>query len=617
MRRVVCLLVLVFSVTCARSQDCTDTSSYFGRSTTGGAVVTCYKEWQVSSGTSDIDIALTLGPGFNTLALLRQGTAGDRAVGTLTVLAEGPSNSYLVVSVGTTTFPTYRLSRIDNVIAYAPSTDWQPIIVKFLNIGQIGTTANDFVYSSGFADGQILHDPEPSYGYTGNVHAHMLADGAPGGRVGESGKFEGVLSIQGSLFGDILSLGTMDFLTVGGDIGSATIRPTISVQNLVRIEAQNMNADVVTLNSSGDDALHDLTLSGDLKGSITCTTIQKKFTFAVSQGIWSIGGHCDADITVRGRVYAENTGAPATIIIGGDLKAGRTLSIGTTLSGGASGVGGIRILGNQGLKGQIDVNDTATSGAWEADIVVDDVNGTPVVLDPQAAAGAYYATTSAALGGGAVGLAPVHLHNADCDPPNTPTTPPIFRNSQFCHIHDVVPDCGGSANYADQSAVLTFYGKVARESSTVMPITCFADGNTTTDYAQFMVAEIISDGTTRRLRVYGDPAQQVQFIPGRYRIKPKLTGTARLLNAGLHASSPVPVADFEYVFDIHADCNRNGVNDATDITNGWTDTVEPYGVPDCCHGYPVCDSDYNQDGVADQDDVAYLTNVIAGGANPT
>jgi hypothetical protein len=32
---------------------------------------------------------------------------------------------------------------------------------------------------------------------------------------------------------------------------------------------------------------------------------------------------------------------------------------------------------------------------------------------------------------------------------------------------------------------------------------------------------------------------------------------------------------------------------------------------------PACDPDYNQDGNADQDDVAYLVNVIAGGANPT
>lgn len=30
-----------------------------------------------------------------------------------------------------------------------------------------------------------------------------------------------------------------------------------------------------------------------------------------------------------------------------------------------------------------------------------------------------------------------------------------------------------------------------------------------------------------------------------------------------------------------------------------------------------CDPDYNRDGVADQDDVAFLVNVIAGGDNPT
>ncbi|MBI1189935.1 MAG: hypothetical protein GC200_04545 [Tepidisphaera sp.] len=36
-----------------------------------------------------------------------------------------------------------------------------------------------------------------------------------------------------------------------------------------------------------------------------------------------------------------------------------------------------------------------------------------------------------------------------------------------------------------------------------------------------------------------------------------------------------------------------------------------------CGGGPACDPDVNQDGVADQGDVDYLINVIAGGANPT
>jgi hypothetical protein len=34
-------------------------------------------------------------------------------------------------------------------------------------------------------------------------------------------------------------------------------------------------------------------------------------------------------------------------------------------------------------------------------------------------------------------------------------------------------------------------------------------------------------------------------------------------------------------------------------------------------GHPCCDPDFTQDGNADQDDVAYLISVIAGGPNPT
>ncbi|MBI1189213.1 MAG: hypothetical protein GC200_00815 [Tepidisphaera sp.] len=40
-------------------------------------------------------------------------------------------------------------------------------------------------------------------------------------------------------------------------------------------------------------------------------------------------------------------------------------------------------------------------------------------------------------------------------------------------------------------------------------------------------------------------------------------------------------------------------------------------VDPACTGSPTCNPDMNQDGVADQGDVDYLINVIAGGANPT
>jgi glucose/arabinose dehydrogenase len=61
------------------------------------------------------------------------------------------------------------------------------------------------------------------------------------------------------------------------------------------------------------------------------------------------------------------------------------------------------------------------------------------------------------------------------------------------------------------------------------------------------------------------------------------------------------------------DCNNNGVPDSCDIANGTSTDANGNGVPDECE----CDTDFNQDGNADQDDVAYLINVISGGGNPT
>jgi glucose/arabinose dehydrogenase len=62
-----------------------------------------------------------------------------------------------------------------------------------------------------------------------------------------------------------------------------------------------------------------------------------------------------------------------------------------------------------------------------------------------------------------------------------------------------------------------------------------------------------------------------------------------------------------------ADCNANGVPDFCDLTNGTSQDANGNGIPDECE----CDPDLNQDGNVDQDDIAYLINVVGGGPNPT
>lgn len=212
------------------------------------------------------------------------------------------------------------------------------------------------------------------------------------------------------------------------------------------------------------------------------------------------------------------------------------------------------------------------------------------------------------------GGAPIFAVDCDLTSPDCNlTSPPPMLNSRFLHIHAPRPDCGGQPTYADQSIALVFDGPIAAEDPEVPPFVCYADGNTSTDYSPWMQWWI----DARTLTIWGDPGQQVQFVEGTYRVYPREDAGAHLLCVSEMFDDPTPVDWFEYAFALQADCNRNGVYDATDILNGWPDTIVPYDIPDCCHGYPVCDPDYNQDGMADQGDIEYLSDVIAGGSNPT
>jgi hypothetical protein len=238
----------------------------------------------------------------------------------------------------------------------------------------------------------------------------------------------------------------------------------------------------------------------------------------------------------------------------------------------------------------------------------------------------YYDRHSADLGGGSVGQAPTHLHDTSCDPPCARDPQgagvPAFVGSRFCHNHTTVGDCGTQPNFPDESIILEFYDYVISESAegAEPPFTCTSAVNTGADYTQFMkwaYEPVYANGPARRLRIWGDPARQVDFIEGMYVIRPRLSGWPRLLCDRLMTAEPTPVGeDFPYYFYLGQDCNHNGTWDHIDVTTGGWPDANADGTPDCCQGIPICDPDYNQDGNTDQDDVAYLLNVIAGGANP-
>jgi hypothetical protein len=255
-----------------------------------------------------------------------------------------------------------------------------------------------------------------------------------------------------------------------------------------------------------------------------------------------------------------------------------------------------------------------------------------ILLDPQAAAGAYYAQASSPLGGGSVGLAPFQLHDLDCSPPLTgPISGRTMLMSEFCHQTygsgecPPTPDLGGPI--ASKTLVLRAYGPIKAESTISPPVTVrLYDPSTGTysptpfeDYLTITLASPAGSTLKTQIEVRGLSTQNL--IEGEYHIRPKLTGSARLLCDGLTTASNVPFGeDFSYSFTLLTDCNRNGQWDANDIDQVPSldifgeDVVGPNGKIDCCE---PCYPDYNEDGSVDQDDVTYLINVVGGGSNPT
>ncbi|MCE7973688.1 MAG: hypothetical protein DYG92_05075 [Leptolyngbya sp. PLA1] len=281
-----------------------------------------------------------------------------------------------------------------------------------------------------------------------------------------------------------------------------------------------------------------------------------------------------------------------------------------------------------GLEGLVLINDGAGTGTWSADIRVAGSAGAPLAPRP------HYADTDNPVGGGSVALVPTHLHPESCDPPRNQTTPPLFGSAEFCNLGYLtrwtclpVPMTPAPVPYGSADVRLVFHGPVYAEDPLTCPVHVWYvdaqggehnDPATDVDYAAFMDWFLVPDsagGYSRTLTLTG--RDQTQLIAGRYRARPRQSGTARLLSDALLVGADVPVGeDFAYDFQLFMDCNRNGVDDAADIGINPSLDLDSDGKIDCCAS-PNCLTDYNLDGNSNQDDVAYLTNVVGGGENPT
>jgi hypothetical protein len=286
--------------------------------------------------------------------------------------------------------------------------------------------------------------------------------------------------------------------------------------------------------------------------------------------------------------------------------------------------GQVWVLAADGLQGQIVIN--AAAAASPASVLVTGavvVGETDGCADLDLAASRsqpdtlpWYQRVSADLGGGSVGLVPFALHREDCEPAaDASQAARTFLNSAFCHIPyfaNACLDTPAGDPYVGETITLDFYGPIERESGTVNPYVIgvwsgtLGDFDFSVDYGQWTACEIVpppSGAAARRLVIRG--VDFPAFIEGRYAIRPRREGNARLLCADLLPGAvATAVGEFQYEFWLDGDCNTNGVADRDESPSF------------CCAAWP-CDPDYNADGTPDQDDVAYLNNVIAGGANPT
>lgn len=283
------------------------------------------------------------------------------------------------------------------------------------------------------------------------------------------------------------------------------------------------------------------------------------------------------------------------------------------------------------FEGQIIANALNDSYAWTGEVRVGSGGGA-IRLRPESSQpdqAPYYNRLPSELGGGSVGLVPFRLHDAACDPPaHSDPEDRTFLNSAFCHL---VPGTRWSCDvtdpeYAPASIFLIFRGPIKAEDPDIIPVRVYRVNPNgppdleVTDMVGFEFHPAYQGGPSRRLEICGKGHEIAQLIAGDYYIVPKRTGDDSLLCDGLlPAAGEVPVAEFidagangadRYEFTLLSDCDRNGVDDAEELSPS-TDTDDD-GMLDCCEG-PNCDPDYNQDSVADQDDIACLIAIISGG----
>jgi len=397
--------------------------------------------------------------------------------------------------------------------------------------------------------------------------------------------------------------GRISTLFVGGEINRPANqyipRGIVARDGIDRlIAAKVVNTDIVAnyagvnaFNNSGNLGLLQLTggsASGRFSGSTLWAANLEQSAVGATFGVRSTGK------VESGMKFLGNATQP--MVINGGIEPSATINISGSLLPNADGDDAI-VLPANGLKGQVIINSRnglpagAPAGVWAGTVVV---NGTPLVSPP------YYDNLSASLGGGAIGLAPFHLHQKDSDSLNGGRDASSGRLAFLQTQFNRTPLANNTQPFHDFDMKLSFYGPVRNQTAGVagVIVEMLTPGGGSIDVTPYCTVTIeppIAGGSNRWITIHGCAAHR--FMHGQYRVRPETIGTGRLLCADVEGN--VPVEPFAYLFELLLDGNNNGIADANEIAANPMLDADNDGYLDSTSQPSQCIADFNGDDFLD------------------
>ncbi len=289
-----------------------------------------------------------------------------------------------------------------------------------------------------------------------------------------SGGITQVVDVAGDLLADIAAEGSINSITVTGDIGTPTAPVSIAAVGDIRtVVASAIYADI-DASDPGSGGTWDVwrleATSGTFSGSLSLDRLRDPLVGS-EEGVF-VDTDLDADITTSQSVLEP-------IEVEGDFLAGRIIEVGRNLQTntdqstsqnrgrikikgmlggdiliGESLFGPIIVEASSGLQGQVVINARDDGGVWmtgddgtlgNGSVTVDGVSLAPIP---------WYDQTSASLGGGAAGVVPFSVHFKDCLPASN-----TLRDDECENYYNTLRRVGPGSAWPSVS--LHHYGSIA------------------------------------------------------------------------------------------------------------------------------------------------------------